>query len=77
MNHDYEPVEGFVEVAGQSVRIVPLPEAPRHDCGRLVPCGNAAEHQVVVEATGRFYAATSSVESERDGTFRRPIIVSE
>ena len=76
VNHEYESVEGFVEVAGQSVRIAPLPEAPRHDCRRLVPCGNAMEHQLVVEATGRFYAATSTVENERDGSFRSPVISS-
>ncbi|HEV7238490.1 MAG TPA: hypothetical protein VGQ36_04555 [Thermoanaerobaculia bacterium] len=74
VNHAYEPVEGSVEMAGQSVMIVPLPDTPRHDCRRLFACGNAEEHEVVVEATGRFYAATSSVENDLDGSFRSPII---
>lgn len=72
VNHDYEPVTGQLDVPGRSVVLLPLPDAPRHDCGRLVPCGNAVEHTLAVEGTGRFYAATSSVENEVDATFRSP-----
>ena len=73
-NHEYEPVEGSVDVPARSVSLTSLPEGPRHDCGHLVPCSNAIEHEVVLESTGRFYAATSSVEDD-DATFRSPVIL--
>ena len=73
--HDYEPVAGSVDVPPHSMKIAALPEGPLHDCKRLVPCANAIEHQVMLESTGRFYAATSSIEDELDASFRGPHVI--
>ena len=73
-NFAYEPIEGSLEVAARSLSITALPEGPRHDCGHLVPCSNPIEHEITLESTGRFYAATSSVEDD-DATFRSPVIL--
>lgn len=74
-NHDYQPVEGDVEVPARSLTIMQLPEGPEYDCMGLVPCGNSVEHEVILESSGRFYAATSSVENDLDATFRSPYVL--
>ena len=75
VNHDYNAFGSVINVRARSMVMLPLPEGPAHDCRRLVPCGNAIEHEVTLESTGRFYAATSSVENELDATFRSPHVI--